>query len=597
MIEDRHLGGRRFPLAVAAVWLLCSVVLLIVARKLVLGFDFRDPDDALRLLQVRDWMAGQSWFDVTQHRINPPVGGPMHWSRLIDVPIAVLIWLMTPLAGLAGAERLVLAVYPLMVLGLLFGLAGGIVRQLAGAVAGLFAVLLLAVAIPILFQLAPMRIDHHGWQIVMAAFALRAALLPSPLKSGVATGVAVTLWVAISSEALPYAALFGSLYGLKYIRHSEEWPRLSAYLLTFPLASTLVLLGTHGWAGSRLFYCDAMSPTFLIPLWLAAALVLALKGLLPDRILLNRLAITGLAGTGALIAAVLTGGECLKGPFETLDPYVYHYWYLHIREGLPIWHQASGTVVMIVTGPLLGLTGYLLAIRAHWGAAKAALWMEMLFLSIGAFVLSLLVLRAMSVAHLFAIPGNAWLVLQAVRRARAVERTGLRIVATVAVMLLFPVLPTAVMAKGLALAGKDEPEKSEAENRKEAACLSRGGLRPLAALPTSTLFAPLDIGPFLLLRTHHSVIATNHHRNQRAMAKVLRAFMSPPEKARGIIASTPADYVLFCPDWNEIELYNRDSPKGLAARLQSGRPPAWLKPVPMPAGTTIRVYRFVRQAG
>lgn len=594
MIEDDHLTGRRFPLAVAAIWLLCSLVLLVVARRLVLGMDFRDPDDALRLLQVRDWMAGQSWFDVTQYRINPPAGGPMHWSRLIDLPIAALIWLITPLAGQAGAERLVLALYPLLVLGLLFALVGSAVRQVAGAVAALCAVLLLAVAIPILFQLSPMRIDHHGWQIVMSACALRAALLPSPLKSGMATGAAVAVWVAISSEALPYAALFGGLYGLKYIRHAEEWPRLSAYLITFPLASALLLLGIRGWREAQHFYCDAMSPTFLIPLCVAVALVFALKALVPDRLPANRLFITGLAGTGALVTAVLTGGECLKGPFETLDPYVYRYWYLHIREGLPIWHQAPGTAVMIVTGPLIGFIGSLLAIRAHWGTARAVIWMEMLFLSVGAFVLSLLVLRAMSVSHLFAIPGNAWLVLQALRRARAVERTSLRIIATVAVMLLFPMLPTAAMAKGLALAGKDEPAKDEAESNKEAACLSHDGLRPLAAMPPATLFAPLDIGPFLLLRTHHSVIATNHHRNQHAMAKVLRAFMSPQDKAYSIIASTDADYVAYCPKWNEVELYLRDSPKGLMAQLEAGRPPAWLMPVPLPKGTTIRVYRFAR---
>lgn len=591
MIEDRHLEGRRFPLAVAAVWLLCSLALLITARKLIMDFDFRDPDDALRLLQVRDWMAGQSWFDVTQYRINPPAGGPMHWSRLIDVPIAALIWLTTPLLGQVEAERLVLALYPLMPLGLLFGLVGGIARRLAGAVAGLCAVLLLALAMPILIQLAPMRIDHHGWQIVMAAFALRASLVTAPLKSGVLTGVAVAFWVTISSEALPYAALFGGLYGLKYIRRPEQWTRLAGYLLALPATSTILLLGTHGWGDSWRFYCDAMSPTFLIPLWTAVALLLVLKALLPDR---NRLAITGIAGAGALAVAVFTGGECLKGPFETLDPYVYRYWYLHIREGLPIWHQASGTAVMIVMGPLLGFVGTLLAIRAHRGTEKAAVWMEILFLGIGAFLLSLLVLRAMSVAHLYAIPGNLWLVLQAVRRARAVESTWRRIVATVAVMLLFPILPTAIIAKGLELAGKDAPEKSEAENRKQAACLSEEGLRPLAALPPSTLFAPLDTGPFLLLRTHHRVIATNHHRNQRAMAKVLRAFMSPPDEARTIIASTDADYVVFCPKWNEIELYRKDSPNGLAARLQSGRNSDWLKPVPMPAGTTIRVYRFLR---
>ena len=47
-------------------------------------------DDAMRLVQVRDLLAGQGWFDLTQYRLNPPDGVAMHWSRLIDLPIAIL---------------------------------------------------------------------------------------------------------------------------------------------------------------------------------------------------------------------------------------------------------------------------------------------------------------------------------------------------------------------------------------------------------------------------------------------------------------------------------------------------------------------------
>src|ERR1700733_1318490 len=47
-----------------------------------------DTDDATRLVQVHDFLAGQGWFDLTQYRIDPPDGLLMHWSRLVDVPIA-----------------------------------------------------------------------------------------------------------------------------------------------------------------------------------------------------------------------------------------------------------------------------------------------------------------------------------------------------------------------------------------------------------------------------------------------------------------------------------------------------------------------------
>src|SRR4029079_4818561 len=63
-------------------------------------------DDAMRLVQVRDLLAGQGWYDLTQYRLSPPEGVVMHWSRLIDVPIAFLIRVTDWAVPAALAERL-----------------------------------------------------------------------------------------------------------------------------------------------------------------------------------------------------------------------------------------------------------------------------------------------------------------------------------------------------------------------------------------------------------------------------------------------------------------------------------------------------------
>ncbi|HMA50771.1 MAG TPA: hypothetical protein VKP60_13520, partial [Magnetospirillaceae bacterium] len=81
-------GSRRFWLAVLGIGALCELVLCMAFHTSITGLVFSDTDDHMRLQQVRDWMAGQSWFDVTQYRMNPPTGMLMHWSRLLDVPLA-----------------------------------------------------------------------------------------------------------------------------------------------------------------------------------------------------------------------------------------------------------------------------------------------------------------------------------------------------------------------------------------------------------------------------------------------------------------------------------------------------------------------------
>ncbi|HEX9906114.1 MAG TPA: hypothetical protein VGA77_14250, partial [Propylenella sp.] len=47
-----------------------------------LNLVFPDPDDGLRLLGIRDLIAGQGWFDTHQYRYLPPEGVLLHWSRL-----------------------------------------------------------------------------------------------------------------------------------------------------------------------------------------------------------------------------------------------------------------------------------------------------------------------------------------------------------------------------------------------------------------------------------------------------------------------------------------------------------------------------------
>ena len=44
----------------------------------------------MRLAQLRDWLAGQGWYDLTQRRVAG--GYESHWSRLIDAGLAGTLW-------------------------------------------------------------------------------------------------------------------------------------------------------------------------------------------------------------------------------------------------------------------------------------------------------------------------------------------------------------------------------------------------------------------------------------------------------------------------------------------------------------------------
>ncbi|MEI9927950.1 MAG: hypothetical protein WDN44_10010 [Sphingomonas sp.] len=106
-----------------------------------------DNEDMARLAQVRDWLGGQGFNDLTQHRLGPPGGASMHWSRIADAGPALLILLFTPLLGTHGAELAMVLTYP----GLLFLayllLVARVAQRLGGESAATPALLLAAIAL------------------------------------------------------------------------------------------------------------------------------------------------------------------------------------------------------------------------------------------------------------------------------------------------------------------------------------------------------------------------------------------------------------------------------------------------------------------
>lgn len=64
------------PLRIALiVWIAMSVVAVIAQWHAIQILELSDTDDAMRMAQVRDLLAGQSWWDLTQYRVNPAGGG------------------------------------------------------------------------------------------------------------------------------------------------------------------------------------------------------------------------------------------------------------------------------------------------------------------------------------------------------------------------------------------------------------------------------------------------------------------------------------------------------------------------------------------
>lgn len=584
---------RRVFWLVVAMWLEAALISLYLRHVGLLDLQFKDPDDAMRLVQVRDFLAGQSWFDVTQYRSNPPIGAPMHWSRLVDLPIAALILLFRPLVGNHMAEVIACLSVPPLTLAALFWALYWATWRFLGRPLALVCCLLLATTPMILSQVLPLRIDHHAWQIVMAAFTLGGMLHPDVRKGGWISGLAMATSLHISGEGLPLAALFGGVMGLRYALRADEWPRFMGYMVALVGLSVVLLLAVHGETHWLSTYCDSMSPVYFTPLAAATAATMMVRQGAGDANFIRRAAALFGGGVAGAVLFVATAGPCITGPFAALDPLVYRFWYLDVMEGQPIWRQGSDMWGILLLPTLLGLVGFTLALRGETDARRRLDWLSLLLLGAGSLCVAITVLRASGSAQLLAIPGSAWVIARLYRPIPELQRMLARVSATV---LLCVLSPAGLALAWLAIVQPQTEQNNKTDEEKKGGEYDIADVDRLAHVPKGVMFAPMDVGTFVLQRTPHSVISTAHHRNVAAMKTLIEGFLAPPDKARLIIGATPADYVLIVPGLGETGGYRKDSPHGLTAELIAGRVPAWLHPVTVPGMKTMQLYRIDRSA-
>jgi hypothetical protein len=220
-------------------------------------------------------------------------------------------------------------------------------------------------------------------------------------------------------------------------------------------------------------------------------------------------------------------------------------------------------------------------------------WASLLAMQFVALLVSLDLMRAMSYAHLLALPGNAVLLASLLGAVQRLRTMPLRILLSAGTVVLTPFGASAAMAAVIDPHAPPAPSDAVADRFR---CTTYDALRGLDALPASLLFTPLDIGAHMLVYTHHSVVATGHHRNTEGMKDAISGLLASPDDARAIVTSTGARYVAFCKGENEVVKYARRNPRSLIAALLKGQNPDWLVPVQMRPGESVKVYKIVYTA-
>ena len=479
-----------------------------------------DTDDVMRLVQIRDWLAGQAWRDLTQHRLAD--GLPIHWTRLGDLGPAALIGALAPWLGRHAAEVAAVTAWPLLLFALALFLVQRIARVVGGpALAGIAAVIA-AIAYPATTVFAPGRIDHHGLQLVLLLAGLLALLGPATLGRGAWQGAVAATGFIVGLETAPLVLTMAATLLWRWSR-AEQGARARLAGLVLGAGAGLivarVVFAPTLWVQP---WCDGLTAQA----WHAAAAGIggaALLLLVPEsasRRTRTVLAAASLVGM-ALFAALATPG-CLA-PYGGIDPVLATRWLAHVGEA-----QSIRSAPLPTSFAYLGVAaaGLLTGVR-RFHRDRHEGWGVLLLVQAVAVVIACVQLRGAYPAALLAAPVLASVVVAA--RDRGAIRLALAWTASAG--MLYPIAAQAMT-----------PPTSPAGPAPTACALPPG----LARLPRGVVLAPIDLGPRILLDTPHGIVAAPYHRNNAGNLAALR-YGQDADTDAAIARAWGVRYVLTCP--------------------------------------------------
>jgi hypothetical protein len=578
-----RLGGlTRASVLTLALWLVvCAALLLALAPGV--ASSLAGPDDALRLVEVRRLLAGQSYFDMIEPRLGEH-GYLTHWSRLVDLGLAGTVKLFETFAGPDRAELLTRVIWPLPFLAMIMLAQTAVAFRLGGERAAMLAALVGATCLPGFAHFAPGSIDHHHVQAALCALTIALMVYGlTDVRVAAGAGATVALTLGIGLESLAFLGIGASVIALAFVVDGDRGPQTRTFGLALAAAAIAVLFATVPPARWNVSVCDAYAVNTAVPIVLGG-LGLAVATVFARYRVVVRLTATAAAGALALALYLAFDPACAGGPFAHVDPALRTLWLDHVtelRSIVALARQEPATALLVATFPVVATLCAICLLRRSRPPE--------LVLAIAVFatacVVAVLMVRAEVYANWFAVP------LVAAALDRLLERTRRLPLRVVLIVLALPMTSATV---DLAVAQRfvgDGSRNAAGQAEKRAACFATNAYRALAQLPPGLVLSQLDIATYVLALTPHRVVMAPYHRLDRDLLFGLRLFAGPVETAEAQLRTARVDYIVDCP---ALELTSAGAEPNFRTALTSGKPPDYLQPVDAGAASPLLIFKVRR---
>lgn len=604
----------------AVVWVYFVICFLINPDSQILKGNFPDPDGYLHLTQAMDLLRGQGWFDPIQHRLNPPDGAFIHFSKLVSILYAVPIYILKPLFGMVGAATIVAAIAPLVFYALLLMAMTWTAKAFMDKEwAGLTAFVTLF-GTALMFKYAPGQPDHHAITTLLCITAFgctaRMALRPQKLKWPFLTGTLLALALVIGLETLPVITLVVAGAGIWAMAEGGKPARAGMVFGTSLFLASLALLlltqssdyilgrgsiaDTPGYSSSLTF---GFSIIYVI---LTASIAVCFAGVAAAAqtrwTFLRYTAGIGLAA--ATSAAFLYFFPGLReGPYGAMDPAVSKFILTHIAETEPLLKKSETFMLFLclLLWPAMALASSIYFLKQSSKKSLRWIW-GLTALLLAAFILLVAFYqsRLLIYAQLFCPIPLAAAFQKSWMATRKKYSDGFLCAARVGLILLVGPLPMVLLpalwenrgfSNGVVFFA-NPPIPTPCDMHTLASMLTLPeyyGDRPRVIMNT------LNEGPELIFRTRHEVLSAPYFfRSGNEDATRFFSTHSPAE-ARKIALRRGVELVVMCKALAQMYVppvqsammsedggFQLSEKASFAQQLAHGRVPLWLKPVHFP---------------
>lgn len=600
-----------------AAWAAAQVAIPAVYFPEVLVGAQLDSDGYYRLMRVELLVKSGMWFDNSIPGSNWPHGETIHWTRPLDVLMIILAAPFMVFLDVEGAVAASGSLISALLHGVLCVAGVWVISPIVSSPAR-FLVMPVLLAQPGVFAYGSLgRADHHILVLLLAFLGmgawLRTLFNPEDSTAPKLTGLFMALAIWVSPEALiPLAVIFAG-GGVAWIVSGDRYRspnlRFGVWLALFVLMAILIERPPADWLTvefDRISVAHLSMAAIAIGFWLGAPRLQAMfRGGRPQRG--STAFFGGLAS--ALLLHLLHPGF-FRGPGAHADPRLHEIFFPFVKElrpTLPTDLTATGDTVAYLGAVVVALPYLFYRSAKEESADRRTVWHFLLVAVLLLVVMAMWQRRLMGYASVALALVVTSLLCEAIRwtntfrsptKAR-VTRLGSMASLLVGFLLVGSGIGALGEAGSEAAAAGETPPPDDCNVQALSELLSDP--EGLGTSPRTIAASP-NVGPELLYRTPHRILAGPYHRNAEGMTAIVDFFTSPnPDTVRALVQDRQIGLVLLCPASDGEYFVSAGtgpgegalSEKVLYSQLTGSRVPDWLEPVEFeePRVSSFLLYR------